>query len=415
MNKLLIAFLLLSMAFATPFQMLDRVFSKYPNIKSIDELIEKVPMEFRENWTAVYKSNGLTRSITSPENPRVIMFSNDSKLIFTFANCQGETEEYPLCEKLEALDFDESENKWKLKLYALPGKNSNKEVFTRVNPRGCMNCHGVDIKPIWEPYNYWIGVYGSIGNDKEEIMAKGSKELFYYQKFTEKHWKRADGSKRYKSLVLRETKATTTYTPTGFGKNQAPNKELTLKLYNQHFKKMAKDLWESHTDLKEKLLLTWWSRCFRAIDGSRYNARKWEMDSEIDFFAQHLSSRLAPFEKLQIELERVFRSGHEESLDILLKDNSDAIFSLFEMKDLIYYNMSVPYLVRMLEILKKNTFSLSLSLELKPYDFTTPSFGLYQFQKNLKQLSDTGLYKNLSCKEIKDTYKSLLTKNTPQK
>ena len=74
-------------------------------IDSISELIPLLPRELRENFTFVYDSRSPFRGSISPEYPRVILFTNDARLILTFTG----DERQPGYDLLETLSYaDES-------------------------------------------------------------------------------------------------------------------------------------------------------------------------------------------------------------------------------------------------------------------------------------------------------------------
>src|SRR5580692_3920940 len=72
-------------------------------VDSISELIPLLPRELRENFTLVYDSRSPFRSGISPEFPRVILFTNDARLVLTFIG----DERQPGFDMLEALSFDD--------------------------------------------------------------------------------------------------------------------------------------------------------------------------------------------------------------------------------------------------------------------------------------------------------------------
>src|SRR5262252_10690193 len=53
-------------------------------VDSIAELVPLLPEELRRNFTFVYDSRSPFKSGISPEYPRVILFTDDARLILTF-------------------------------------------------------------------------------------------------------------------------------------------------------------------------------------------------------------------------------------------------------------------------------------------------------------------------------------------
>ncbi|MBV9218001.1 MAG: hypothetical protein JO366_17410, partial [Methylobacteriaceae bacterium] len=66
---------------------LEKLLAKNPAtgrpVDSINELVPLLPRELRSNFTFVYDSRSPFRSSISPDRPRVILFSNDGRLVLT--------------------------------------------------------------------------------------------------------------------------------------------------------------------------------------------------------------------------------------------------------------------------------------------------------------------------------------------
>src|SRR4030081_1987662 len=85
-------------------------------VDSVSELVSLLPRELRENFTFVYDSRSPFRSGISPEFPRVIMFTNDARLVLTFIG----DERQPGFDLLETMSFDYESAKFELHAYLLP-------------------------------------------------------------------------------------------------------------------------------------------------------------------------------------------------------------------------------------------------------------------------------------------------------
>src|SRR5215831_7710549 len=53
-------------------------------VDSISELVPLLPVELRRNFALVYKSRSPFHAAISPQYPRVIMFTDDARLMLTF-------------------------------------------------------------------------------------------------------------------------------------------------------------------------------------------------------------------------------------------------------------------------------------------------------------------------------------------
>jgi hypothetical protein len=150
-------------ALAEPFTEADlqELLQKNPQtgapVDSISELVPLLPRELRENFTFVYESRSPFRSGISPEYPRVILFTNDARLVLTFIG----DERQPGYDLLETMSFDYESAKFELHAYMLPAAERR---AWRPSPQEaqCSRCHGADARPIFDSYPLWPGYYGSV-------------------------------------------------------------------------------------------------------------------------------------------------------------------------------------------------------------------------------------------------------------
>ena len=126
-------------------------------VDSISELVPLLPRELRENFTFVYDSRSPFRTGISPEYPRVILFTNDARLVLTFIG----DERQPGYDLLETMSFDYERAKFELHAYMLPAAERR---AWRPSPQEaqCSRCHGADARPIFDSYPLWPGYYGSV-------------------------------------------------------------------------------------------------------------------------------------------------------------------------------------------------------------------------------------------------------------
>jgi hypothetical protein len=126
-------------------------------VDSISELIPLLPRELRENFTFVYDSRSPFRSGISPEFPRVILFTNDARLVLTFIG----DERQPGFDLLETMSFDYESATFALHAYLLPAAERRSWRPSAEDAR-CARCHGADARPIFDSYPLWPGYYGSV-------------------------------------------------------------------------------------------------------------------------------------------------------------------------------------------------------------------------------------------------------------
>jgi hypothetical protein len=147
-------------------------------VDSISELIPLLPRELRENFTFVYDSRSPFRSGISPEFPRVILFTNDARLVLTFIG----DERQPGSELLETMSFDYESATFELHAYLLPA-GERKSWRPSAEEARCARCHGADARPIFDSYPLWPGYYGSV-QDTFPHDRIGQKEARNYAAFS---------------------------------------------------------------------------------------------------------------------------------------------------------------------------------------------------------------------------------------
>jgi hypothetical protein len=126
-------------------------------VDSVSELVPLLPRELRENFTFVYDSRSPFRSGISPEFPRVIMFTNDARLVLTFIG----DERQPGFDLLETMAFDYESATFSLHAYLLPA-GERRSWRPSAEEAKCSRCHGADARPIFDSYPLWPGYYGSV-------------------------------------------------------------------------------------------------------------------------------------------------------------------------------------------------------------------------------------------------------------
>jgi hypothetical protein len=147
-------------------------------VDSISELIPLLPQELRENFTLVYDSRSPFRTGISPEFPRVILFTNDARLVLTFIG----DERQPGFDLLETMSFDYEAADFELHAYLLPAAARQSWRPSAEDAR-CARCHGADARPIFDSYPLWPGYYGSV-QDTFPHDRMGQKEAKNYAAFS---------------------------------------------------------------------------------------------------------------------------------------------------------------------------------------------------------------------------------------
>jgi hypothetical protein len=147
-------------------------------VDSIAELVPLLPEELRRNFTFVYDSRSPFKSGISPEYPRVILFTDDARLVLTFIG----DERQPGFDLLETMAFDQDNAKFDLHAYLLPAAERRSWRPSPEEAR-CARCHGADARPIFDSYPLWPGYYGSVQDTfpRDRIGQKEGKNFAAFQ------------------------------------------------------------------------------------------------------------------------------------------------------------------------------------------------------------------------------------------
>lgn len=177
--RLFFAFAGVMPAHAEPFSeaQLEHLIQKN-SVQSVTDLIPLLPIEFRKNFTFVYKSRSPFKESISPLFPRVVLFSADARQVLTFT---GEPNK-PGYDYLEMMTFSDKTADFRFSVYALPDALKNGKILT-AQEKNCNRCHGEDPRPINDSYPLWPGFYGSIQDTFPPQSVVGRTEYKNYLEF----------------------------------------------------------------------------------------------------------------------------------------------------------------------------------------------------------------------------------------
>ena len=126
-------------------------------VDSVSELVPLLPEELRRNFALVYDSRSPFKAAISPERPRVILFTDDARLVLTFIGDDTQ----PGADLLETMSFDAEQAKFVMNAYLLPAAR-RREWRPSAAEAKCERCHGADPRPIYDSYPLWPGYYGAV-------------------------------------------------------------------------------------------------------------------------------------------------------------------------------------------------------------------------------------------------------------
>jgi hypothetical protein len=126
-------------------------FIQTKKITSVEAFLRALDQSQKSHYVLMYNSKSLQGS--SFQRPRVIMFSPTAEILFSFngdvSQKNGNT--------IEMILFDRNKSSFRAHEIEFSGKNA----VVKKDPQICMACHGTDLRPNWNHYNFWEGAYGS--------------------------------------------------------------------------------------------------------------------------------------------------------------------------------------------------------------------------------------------------------------
>lgn len=199
-------------------------------LATVEQVIGRLPMEYRQSYTLAYDSQSLQGS--SQRHPRAILFGRTAQLVLTF-NGEPSQRHY---HAIEAMQFRAERNVFELYSIDFSG---DRPRFSDPNPEVCAGCHGTPARPIWSSYEYgeretshWPGFYGST----HDAPPMDDAEKAAFLSFKEQ----AADHPRYRHLVL--DKAGAPWFPYGSGPGKhslRPNNRLGNLLARWHARQIA--------------------------------------------------------------------------------------------------------------------------------------------------------------------------------
>ena len=136
------------------------------DIRSVEHLVATTK-SILPNTVLLYDSMSRHRVQTTFQNPRVISSSSDSNFVMAWVGDDGTK----LADSVETMFFNREKRSFVFNEIVFTDKGPKfSEDNESVSGKSCLSCHQpqkrtsdqIDPRPIWEPYPYWFGAYGSI-------------------------------------------------------------------------------------------------------------------------------------------------------------------------------------------------------------------------------------------------------------
>lgn len=151
-------------------------------VKTIDDLLFYLPVKYKNGHALIYQTQALGQHLVSPKRPRILFFGTSGEFMMTVnSHPTGKTAKPGDIEKLETIEF--VDDKAFLREIEFDGVNSPLSKSIELNPARCLACHGSDPRGLWDPYNMWPGVYGSLSRGRIDFISLTSKEYEFFQDF----------------------------------------------------------------------------------------------------------------------------------------------------------------------------------------------------------------------------------------
>jgi hypothetical protein len=167
MGKGRIVILIMALIFSSVSRAADFSYEDLTNLiqsqglKSVEEVLPRLPIEMRTNYTLMYFSRSL-QSATS-DFPRAILFGENGKLTCAF---NGDPSQYGY-DSMECFQFRSEERRFDFRQIQFPTSQNglDKVQFSLPNQTvdrsvSCLVCHSKDPRPNWDNYNFWPAAYG---------------------------------------------------------------------------------------------------------------------------------------------------------------------------------------------------------------------------------------------------------------
>ncbi len=125
-------------------------FIKENNITTITDLLNRLPVHYRNNFSLVEHTKGEGQS--SLKFPRIVLFGSDGTFLMNIST-KADDPKYDL---LDCAELNEENGTWEFSQFDFTGDQPK----LHVNPQSCIRCHGDQPRPVWGTNMDWPGVFG---------------------------------------------------------------------------------------------------------------------------------------------------------------------------------------------------------------------------------------------------------------
>ncbi len=125
-------------------------FMQKNNIKTIVELLNKLPEHYRNNFSLVEKTKGEGQS--NLRFPRIVLFGSDGTFLMNISTKPDD----PKYDLLDCAELNEENGVWEFSQLDFTGDTPK----LHTSPESCIRCHGDKPRPVWGTNMNWPGVFG---------------------------------------------------------------------------------------------------------------------------------------------------------------------------------------------------------------------------------------------------------------
>src|SRR5262245_42469122 len=166
-------------------------------VTNIDDLLTNLAMDapdYVRGYTFIYRTRALNQESVSPRRPRVLLFGQNAKFVLAYnSHWTGGKARPGDMETIETLEFNDATGESRLREVEFNGRIVPNLAQVKVNPDRCLACHAATSNPhakpehtvrgLWDPYNSWAGVYGSLSREDIDFIKFGTQEFLNFQEF----------------------------------------------------------------------------------------------------------------------------------------------------------------------------------------------------------------------------------------
>jgi len=319
-----------------------------------------LPIDFKNGYSLMYETQALDKNQVSAKRPKVIMFGQKGNFILTYnSHKNGGSAQPGDVEKIETLEI--IDDKMYLRELSFNGKTDPFAQTIEVNPKSCTQCHGQDPKGLWDPYNSWIGAYGSLSRGGMDFIRLGTPE---HSKFKE-YLKEQEVNPRYSFLnsnyktFKKWSEDFDLFRPyveedmhnaiiIGDGHTTLPNQVLGMALGEHNFRRLGRQILSVSNEKKQafQFLIKGLSLDENYTENPRN--KKYNCAEKInDFFPASAQNKIKPFKIFTDEVLTSMKSDYLVQKSLVLQNNNglSRIGSIFDPNDPFDFNMEDRKLV----------------------------------------------------------------------